>query len=174
VSTISIITDPREPGRFQVYATCLDASLFAIGGSVQASWWISADDVHKLHADLGEKLGATPAVHRVQPDPTFTREPTCWPWCAGATEPHGPDECYAEHSIVALTLEPHLRGETGAEAPTINLDLEVAGSVPVVGVAIGEEAAQHKVLTVAEARQLAASLVDAADLAAGDTAGGAA
>jgi hypothetical protein len=47
----------------------------------------------------------------------------------------------------------------------------VAGGVPVVGVAVSEHEQQHKRLTVAEAQQLAASLVDAADMHAAGTTG---
>jgi hypothetical protein len=58
------------------------------------------------------------------------------------------------------------------EAPTVDLDLEVHSHVPVVGIAVGEDEQQHIQLAVAEARRLAASLVDAADVAAADTAPG--
>jgi hypothetical protein len=54
--TIQLIADPREPGKYQVFATGVDASLIAIGGSIQATWWISTGDAAKLHRDLSERL----------------------------------------------------------------------------------------------------------------------
>jgi hypothetical protein len=167
--SIQTIVDQREPGQIQVFATGVDASVASLGGISQATLWLPLDLARQLRRDLG-RLDDTPPVHRIQPDPMWVRESTCWPWCAGASEPHTPGECYRAHSFVPLTLEPHLVGETGVEPPTVDIDLEVHDSVPVIGIAVGEDGRQHRILTVAEARQLAASLVDAANVAAASTA----
>jgi hypothetical protein len=172
MQSIQLIVDQRDPGQIQVYATGIDASVASLGGLSQATLWLPLDLARKLRRDLLERLGDTPAVQRVQPNPAFTREPTCRPWCAGATEPHGPGECYAETSFVTLTLEPHLAGESGVEPPAIDIDLEVHDGMTVVGIAVGDDTTGHRILTAGEARQLAASLVDPADLAAADTAAG--
>jgi hypothetical protein len=118
MSSIQLIIDQREPGQVQVFATRVDASVASLGGISQATLWLPTDLARRLRRDLVERLDDSPAVQRIQPDSSLTREPTCWSWCAGAIEPHGPGECYAEHSIVHLTLEPHLVGETGVEPPT--------------------------------------------------------
>jgi hypothetical protein len=167
--SIQVIVDQREPGQVQVFATGVDASVASLGGTSHATLWLPTDLARSLRRDLVERLDDTPPVQLVPLNSALVREPTCWPWCGGVSEPHSPDLCYRDHSIVALSLEPALRGETGTEPATVELDIEVADRVPVVGVAVGEDATQHRTLTVAEARQLAASLVDAADVAAADT-----
>jgi hypothetical protein len=112
MSTIEVITSEREPGQVQVFATEVDAAVASLGGISQATLWLPTDLAGRPRRDLLERLGDTPAVQRVPPDPTWTRKPTCWPWCAGATDPHGPAECYAEHSFITLTLGPRLQSET--------------------------------------------------------------
>jgi hypothetical protein len=172
MQSIDVITPESDPGTFQVWATGVDASTAVIHGTSQASLWLREAAARRLHQALGEKLGdaARATVQHVPLNPTLIREPTCWSWCGGTSEPHSPDLCYRKRSIVPLTLEPALRGETGMEPATVDLNIEVNDRTPVVGIAVGEDANQHRVLTVVEARQLAASLIDAADMAAGDTA----
>jgi hypothetical protein len=144
--------------------------------------WTDAADIETLVYLIGETANAArqrfaATVQHIPLDPTRIRTQACWSWCGGASEPHSPDLCYRDHSIVPLSLEPALRGETGVEPTTVDLDIEVNDRTPVVGLAVGEDTAQHRILTVVEARQLAASLLDAADLAAAvsqsDAAGGA-
>jgi hypothetical protein len=100
MSSIQLIIDQREPGQVQVFATRVDASVASLGGISQATLWLPTDLARRLRRDLVERLDDSPAVQQIQPDSSLTREPTCWSWCAGAIEPHGPGECYAEHSIV--------------------------------------------------------------------------
>jgi hypothetical protein len=65
-----------------------------------------------------------------------------------------------------MSLEPHLLNEHGALGPpTVDVDLEVHDHTTVIGVAVGEDTEHHRILTIGEARQLAAALVDGADLA---------
>ncbi len=165
MQSIQLIVDSREPGRVQVFATGVDASVASLGGLPQATLWLPAGLVRSLRRDLVERLDDTPAVQLVPANPHLSTEPACWPWCGGTTEPHSPDLCYRDHSIVPLVLEPALRGETGMEPATVELDIEVVDRVPVIGVAVGEDASQHRILTIGEGRQLAASLLDAADMA---------
>jgi hypothetical protein len=171
VQSIQLIADQREPGQGQVFATGIEASVASLGGVSQATLWLPLDLARRLRRDLIERLDDTPAIHLVPP--TRMTMPSCWPWCGGTSEPHEPALCYREHSTVPMTLEPHLLDEHGtAAAPTVDVDIEAHDRMAVVGIAVGEDTAQHRILTVAEARQLAASLVDAADLAAADTAPG--
>jgi hypothetical protein len=156
MQSIQLIVDQREPGQVQVFSTGVDASVASLGGLSQATVWLPLDLARQLHRELGVKLNIIPAVDRITPDPRLT-----------------PEEDYLEHSAVPMSLELHRRDEHGAAVPpTIDVDLELHAGSAVVGLAVGEDTAQHRILTAAEARQLAASLVDAADLAVADTAPG--
>jgi hypothetical protein len=56
MSSIGVVTDPRQPQMFQVWAEGCDSSTAAIAGTVQSSLWLTADEAAKLHAMLGDKL----------------------------------------------------------------------------------------------------------------------
>jgi len=56
MSTIQVITDSREPGTIQLFATGMDASVACLGGLAQATWWLPVDDARRLYAELGDKL----------------------------------------------------------------------------------------------------------------------
>lgn len=57
--TISVVTDPREPNTFQVWAQGCDASLAAITGSTTSSLWLNRAEAEQLQRQLGEKLDQT-------------------------------------------------------------------------------------------------------------------
>ena len=56
MQTISVIADQRDPNTIQLFAVGHDASVAAIAGSIQSTWWLPIDVARQLCYDLGAKL----------------------------------------------------------------------------------------------------------------------
>jgi hypothetical protein len=56
MQSVQVITDQRDPNTVQLFAIGLDASVAAISGSIQSTWWLLVDVARQLCHDLGAKL----------------------------------------------------------------------------------------------------------------------
>jgi hypothetical protein len=56
MQSVQVIADQRDPNTVQLFAVGHDASIAAIAGSIQSTWWLPVDVARKLWHDLGAKL----------------------------------------------------------------------------------------------------------------------